>query len=82
MRFKNALHLIRLTIYLIIVMNDSLILMYWENNTGQLKKYKRLYKLLSIQDKLVIIKLFHRPTKFRSTLIKSYFQDSISINDN
>lgn len=49
------------------------VLVYQEKKASQSREWKRLYNLLSIQSKLVIIKLLHDPAKFKNTLIKPYF---------
>ena len=54
---------------------NSFALVYREQNAGQSGEWKRLYNLVSIQDKSVIIELPHGLTKFRATLIKPYFID-------
>lgn len=60
---------------------NSPVLVYRKENIGQSRKWKGPYNLLSIQGKLVIIELLHGPTKFRSTSIKLYFIESISIDN-
>lgn len=56
-------------------------LVYWERKAGQPGERKALYNLLSIQIELVINELPHGPIKFKRTLIKPYFIDNISINN-
>jgi hypothetical protein len=59
----------------------------FDNN--QSKAWKDLFKLLSVDDESVIIQFSSESTKFRSTMIKSYYDDDylensslfISIND-
>ena len=59
----------------------SLVLMYQESNASQTRKWKGLYNLLNMQGKLVIIELSHGLKKFRNILVKPYFINSTSIDN-
>jgi hypothetical protein len=54
---------------------NSDILVYREKNNRQSESWKDLFKLLSVIDESVIIELSSDSTKFRSTMIKSYYDD-------
>jgi hypothetical protein len=50
---------------------------YRERNDDQSKSWKDSFKLLSINDESMIIELSSDSTKFRSTTIKSYYDDHV-----
>ncbi len=52
------------------------VLIFEKNNIDQSKSWKESFKLLSIQNESAIIELSSDSTKFRSTSVKSYHQDS------
>jgi hypothetical protein len=49
---------------------------YRENNSNQSKSWRDSFKLLNTNDESVIIELSSDSTKFRSTTIKSYYDDN------
>jgi hypothetical protein len=62
----------------ILIRNLSLnfnVLVYREKNDNQSKSWKDSFKLLNINDESMIIELSNDLTKFRSTMIKSYYDD-------
>jgi hypothetical protein len=54
---------------------NSDVLVYRERNDNQSKSWKDSFKLLSVNDESTIIELSSDLTKFRSTMIKSYYDD-------
>jgi hypothetical protein len=54
---------------------NSLVLIFRKSNIDQLKSWKESFKLLSIQSESTIVELSSESTKFRSTSIKSYYQN-------
>jgi hypothetical protein len=63
----------------ILIYNLSLnsdILVYREKNDSQSESWKISFKLLNINDESTIIELSNDSTKFRSTMIKSYYDDN------
>jgi hypothetical protein len=52
------------------------VFMYRERNDDQSKLWKNSFKLLSVNDEWAIIELSSDSTKFRSTIIKSYYDDN------
>jgi hypothetical protein len=50
---------------------------YRERNDNQSKSWKNSFKLLSINNELMIIEFSNDSTKFRSTTIKSYYDDHV-----
>ncbi len=54
---------------------NSFVLIFRKNNIDQSKSWKESFKLLSIQSESTIIELSNESTKFRSTSVKSYYQD-------
>ena len=56
---------------------NSPVLVFREGNTGQSGSWQGLYKLLSLESESAVIKLSNGPTKFRSTLIKPYYDLAI-----
>jgi hypothetical protein len=52
------------------------VLVYREENDNQSESWKNLFKLLNINDESTIIELSSDSTKFRSTMIKSYYDDN------
>jgi hypothetical protein len=50
---------------------------YREENDNQSESWRNSFKLLSINDESVIIELSSDSTKFRSTTIKSYYDDHV-----
>jgi hypothetical protein len=70
---------IRNNSFSILIHNLSLnsdVLVYRERNDSQSKSWKNLFKLLSVNDESTIIELSNDSTKFRSTMIKSYYDDN------
>jgi hypothetical protein len=55
--------------------------MYRERNDNQSKSWKDSFKLLNINDESVIIELSSDLTKFRSTTIKSYYDDHVDLEN-
>ncbi len=51
------------------------VLMFREDNIDQSESWKELFKLLNIQKESAIIESSNESTKFRSTSVKSYYQD-------
>jgi hypothetical protein len=51
------------------------VLVYREKNDNQSKSWKDSFKFLNINDESAIIELSSDSTKFRSTMIKSYYDD-------
>jgi hypothetical protein len=60
---------------------NSDVFVYREKNDNQSKSWKNLFKLLSTNDELMIIKLSNDSTKFRSTTIKSYYDDHVDLEN-
>jgi hypothetical protein len=54
---------------------NSLVLIFKENNTDQSESWKEFFKLLHIQNESTIIELSNESIKFRSILVKSYYQN-------
>ncbi len=54
---------------------NSFVLVYRERNDNQSESWKDSFKLLNVDDESVIIELSSDSTKFRSTAIKSYYDD-------
>ncbi len=55
---------------------NSDVFVYRERNDNQSESWKNSFKLLNIDDESVIIELSSDSTKFRSTTIKSYYDDN------
>jgi hypothetical protein len=55
---------------------NSEVLVYREKNDNQSKSWKDSFKLLNIDDESIIIEFSSDSTKFRSTMIKSYYDDN------
>jgi hypothetical protein len=55
---------------------NSDVLVYREKNNNQSKSWKDSFKFLNINDESAIIELSSDSTKFRSTVIKSYYDDN------
>jgi hypothetical protein len=55
---------------------NSDVLVYREKNDNQSKSWKDSFKLLSVDDESAIIEFSSDSTKFRSTMIKSYYDDN------
>jgi hypothetical protein len=55
---------------------NSSVFVYREKNYDQSRSWKDLFKLLNVNDKSIIIELSNDSTKFRSTMIKSYYDDN------
>jgi hypothetical protein len=51
------------------------VLVYCERNDDQSESWKDSFKFLSVNDESMIIELSSDSTKFRSTMIKSYYDD-------
>jgi hypothetical protein len=65
--------------FLILIHNLSLnsnVLVYRERNDSQSESWKDLFNLLNVNDESTIIELSNDSTKFRSTMIKSYYDDN------
>src|SRR6266567_4943874 len=60
---------------------NSPVLVWREGLTGQPGYWSGPYNLLSIKNKNCIIQLPHRPTNFRSTVVKPYLVDLEIIED-
>jgi hypothetical protein len=76
-QLNDALN-IRNDSFSILIRNLSLnsdVLVYRERNDNQSKSWKDSFKLLSIKDESAIIEFSSDSTKFRSTMIKSYYDD-------
>jgi hypothetical protein len=61
---------------------NSSILVFREDNIDQSESWKESFKLLNIQNESTIIELSSESIKFRSTSIKSYYQDDHVDNEN
>ncbi len=57
------------------------VFVYRERNNNQSKSWRNLFKFLSINDESMIIELSSDFTKFRSTTIKSYYDDHVDFDD-
>ncbi len=57
------------------VLSNSFVLVYREKNDDQSESWKHSFKLLNVNHKSVIIELSSDSMKFRSTTIKSYYDD-------
>jgi hypothetical protein len=55
--------------------------MYRERNDNQSESWKNSFKFLNINDESMIIKLSSHSTKFRSTTIKSYYDDHVDLEN-
>ncbi len=55
--------------------------MYRESNSIQSESWRNLFKLLSTNDESMIIELSSDSTKFRSTTIKSYYDDHVDLEN-
>jgi hypothetical protein len=76
-QLNDALN-IRNASFSILIHNLSLnfnVLVYRERNDNQSESWKDSFKLLNINDESAIIELLSDSTKFRSTMIKSYYDD-------
>jgi hypothetical protein len=60
---------------------NSSVLIFRESNIDQSESWKALFKLLSIQNESAIIELSSESTKFRSTSVKSYYQNDDHADD-
>jgi hypothetical protein len=60
---------------------NSNVLVYRERNDNQSKSWKDSFKLLNINDESVIIEFSSDSTKFRSTTIKSYYDDNLDLEN-
>ncbi len=60
---------------------NSDVLVYREKNDNQSKSWRDSFKLLNINDESVIIELSNNFTKFRSTTIKSYYDDHVDLEN-
>jgi hypothetical protein len=60
---------------------NSIVLIFRKSNIGQSESWKESFKLLSIQSELAIIELSNESIKFRSTSVKSYYQNHDHIDD-
>ena len=54
---------------------NSLVLVWRENNTGQLKYWAGLYNLLNVKGEMCTVSLPSSPAKFCSVVIKLYLID-------
>ncbi len=57
------------------------VLVYRERNDNQSESWRNSFKLLNINDESVIIELSSDFTKFRSTTIKSYYDDHVDLEN-
>jgi hypothetical protein len=65
--------------FIILIHNLSLnfsVLVFREKNNDQSESWKDSFKLLNVNDESVILKLSNDSTKFRSTMIKSYYDNN------
>jgi hypothetical protein len=60
---------------------NSLVLIFHESKSNQSEAWKRLFKLLNIQNESAIIELSNESIKFRIISLKSYYQNDDHIND-
>ncbi len=60
---------------------NSDVFVYREKNDNQSKSWKDSFKFLNIDDKSVIIEFSSDSTKFRSTTIKSYYDDHVDLEN-
>jgi hypothetical protein len=63
----------------ILIYNLSLnfdVLMFRERNDNQSKSWKNSFKFVNVNDKSMIIEFSSDSIKFRSTMIKSYYDDN------
>ncbi len=60
---------------------NSNVLVYREKNSNQSKSWRDSFELLNINDESVIIELSNDFTKFRSTTIKSYYDDHVDLEN-
>ncbi len=77
-QLNNALN-IRNDSFSILIHNLSLnfdVFVYHQKNDNQSESGKYSFKFLNVNDELTIIKLSSDSTKFRSTMIKSYYDDN------
>jgi hypothetical protein len=56
---------------------NSDVLVYRENNNNQSKSWRNSFKLLNTNNESMIIEFSNDSTKFRSTTIKSYYDDHV-----
>ncbi len=61
---------------------NSFVLIFRKNNVDQSRSWKRSFKLLTIQNESTIVELSNKSTKFRSTSIKSYYQNDHTDDEN
>jgi hypothetical protein len=59
---------------------NSDVLVYRKENDNQSRSWKDSFKLLNIDDESAIIEFSSDSTKFRSTMIKSYYDDNHLVN--
>jgi hypothetical protein len=57
-------------------------LIFRESNIDQSESWKEFFKLLSIQNESAIIELSNQSIKFRSTSVKSYYEDDHADDEN
>jgi hypothetical protein len=77
-QLNDALN-IRNDSFTILIHNLSLnffVFVYREKNDNQSKSWKDSFKLLNVNDESIIMKLSNDSTKFRSTVIKFYYDDN------
>jgi hypothetical protein len=82
-QLKDALN-IRNNSSSILIHNISLnfsVFVYHERNDDQSNSYKNSFKLLNVNDESVIIKFSNDSTKFRSTMIKAYYDDNHNLEN-
>ncbi len=60
---------------------NSLVLIFRKSNIDQSDSWKKFFKLLSIQNESAIIELSNESIKFRSTSVKSYYQNHDHTDD-
>jgi arginine decarboxylase-like protein len=57
------------------------VFVYREKNDNQSKSWKNSFKFLSTNDESMIIEFLNDSTKFRSTTIKSYYDDHVDLEN-
>jgi hypothetical protein len=81
--FSSMIDSLQWTITLIHELSlNSFVLIFRKNNIDQSNSWKESFKLLSIQSESTIIELSNELIKFRSTSIKSYYQDDHTDDEN
>jgi hypothetical protein len=60
---------------------NSNVFVYREKNDNQSESWRNSFKLLNINDESMIIELSNDSTKFESTMIKSYYDDHVDLEN-